>query len=256
MDEKKQLIDYLLKSNPYPCLHILEAALATRKYRASEVIPEELIRDIGKGLGEVTTEMEIENLVALGILERINTDDAGGVRLKKEAEIYAADTVSRLSCSLELSIGDQKIKAEDFLDQLIHYIVDTHVVATVKEHKAGSYLLESDDGIYRIQLGTSPFWLPLIAEKDEKEEKYLIALGPFSFQHWEEMYPYYDYEEFKSRVALYDPWSRQKASLCKGGLSVYVDWFYRDRYNGRFSIPGDFCEALHNMGMMRYNDER
>lgn len=256
MYEIENLMRYLQENKPYPCLHLLEASLASRKYCADGEIPKELIQDIQNVLGDPVVQNEITNLLKLGILEETDMEEGRGVRLKEQMQPSVEDLLSQLRCCLELETDSGCTEASEYLNQLVEYLLYSDAGISVKENKAGDYLLASEGKTYRLLLTLSPFWLPLAAEKNEEEEKCIIAFGPFASQSWNELYPYYDWEEFRGRVALYDPWSREKMSLCKGSLPVYIDWFYRDRYRRRFSIPADFCEALHNMGLLRYNDER
>ena len=95
----------------------------------------------------------------------------------------------------------------------------------------------------------------LLVVKEEDGDRILV-FGPFAAQDWGRLYPYYDWEAFRDTIALYDPWRQEKMSLCRGRVPVYIDWFHRDQYQGRFSIPIKFCDVLHQLGLMRYNDER
>ena len=107
---------------------------------------------------------------------------------------------------------------------------------------------------YQIWRTLSPFWLPLAVKEEDGDR--ILAFGPFASQDWGGLYPYYDWEAFRDTIALYDPWRQEKMSLCRGRVPVYIDWFHRDQYQGRFSIPVKFCDVLHQLGLMRYNDER
>lgn len=256
MDRIENLMQYLQEYKPYPCLHLLEASLASRIYCTDGEIPKELIQDIGNALGGPVVQNEIANLLKLGILEEMDTAKGQGVRLKEQKQCSMEDLLRQLRCNMEMDADSGCKEACEYLGQLVDYLLHSDSGISVKENKSDDYLLESDGKTYRLLLTLSPFWLPLAAEKNEEEEQYILAFGPFAAQAWNGMYPYYAWEDFRSRVALYDPWVRQKISLCKGRLPVYIDWFYRDRYHRRFSIPIDFCEALHNMGLLRYNDER
>ena len=107
---------------------------------------------------------------------------------------------------------------------------------------------------YQIWRTLSPFWLPLAVKEEDGDR--ILVFGPFAAQDWGRLYPYYDWEAFRDTIALYDPWRQEKMSLCRGRVPVYIDWFHRDQYQGRFSIPIKFCDVLHQLGLMRYNDER
>lgn len=255
MDGIENLIQYLQENNPYPCLHLLEVSLASRRYRTDGEIPKELIQDIQNAVGTSLVQREISNLLKLDILEEADTAEGRGVRLKEQMQSCVADLLRQLRCHLELETDSGYTEGSEYLEQLVEYLLYSDAGISVKENKKGDYLLESGGKIYRLLLTLSPFWLPLAAEKSGEEEKCTIAFGPFASQSWNEMHHYYDWEEFRGRVALYDPWSREKMSLCRGSLPVYIDWFYKERYRRRFSIPAGFCDALHNMGLIRYNDE-
>lgn len=256
MDIIEKLEEYLEKSNPYTSLHLLEAALATWKYRGNKAIPEELILDIQNALGDSVVQEEIINLLNLSIFERTNIPEEQGVRLKEGIWFSVEDLIRHINCNFELPIsGEVNSNADECLDQFVQYLKSSEPEIVIKEKKKGDCLLELDGEIYRILLSFSPFWLPLTSEKDEEDEKYVIVFGPLSFQHWEKMYRYYDYKAFSDRVALYDPWSMQKMNLCRGKVHVYIDWFYRDELDGRLYIPEEFCEELHDRGMLRYDDE-
>lgn len=253
MDPMERLTQHIQEPAAYLCLHLLEAAVASWRYWTGE-IPGELIDDIRAALGDDLVEQEIANLVSWGILVELHTAEARIFQLKEQLLPDAASLLQTLRCQLELEAGGIRINAQEYLNQLIQYLQFAAEGLSVQETGKDTYRLEWKGETYRFLLTVSPFWLPLATEREE--DQYLIAVGPFAAQSWETMFHYYDVEEFRTRVGMYDLWSQEKMSLCKGPLSVYLDWFHRDKYRGRFSIPTDFCDALNNMGLMRYNDER
>ncbi len=255
MDVMKRLVLYLQENDPYPCMHLLEASLASRNYCTDEVIPETLIKSIQNGLGNSKVQNDISNLLELGVFEKVNKVQSQGVRLKEKMLPSMEHLIQQLRCSMTLEMGSCCIVASEYLGQLVNYLLSSEADVSIKENNDDYYLLESEGKIYRLLLTLSTFWLPLSMEKKTERES-IIAFGPFASQSWDDMYPCYASKEFRSHVGLYDPWSRQKLCLCKGSLPVYIDWFFRDKYKRQFSIPPDFAEALHDMGLMRYNDER
>ena len=255
MDQIEKLTQRLQGPMAYPCLHLLEGAVASWNYWTGE-IPAELTDDIRAALGNDVVEGEISSLLAMGVLEEVNTAEAPLLRLKQQYLTDAASRLQSLRCHMELEVGGVPMTAQGYLDQLVQYLQSAVPRLIVQEYENETCRLELEGETYRLQLSFSPFWLPLATEREESEEKYLIVFGPFASQFWEKMYHYCDMEVFRNRVGMYDPWRREKVNLCKGSLPVYIDWFMRDRFESKFSIPPDFCDALHNLGLMRYNDER
>ncbi len=255
MDRVKSLVLYLQENDPYPCLHLVEASLASLRYCTDGMIPDWLIQSIEKSSGDSQAQHDMGNLLNLGIFEEVSGAEAQGIRLKKKMQPSVEKLVKQLRCCMTLELGSGCIAASKYLSRLADYLLSSDAHVSLRENADDHCLLESDSRVYRLLLTLSPFWLPLATEANS-ENTCFIAFGPFASQSWDEMYPYYAVREFRSQVGLYDPWSRQKLCLCKGSLPAYIDWFFRDQYNGRFSIPADFCEALHKLGLMRYNDER
>lgn len=255
MDSKQTLMQYLQSCTTATCLHLLEAALASDRYRADGHIPRELLSDLQDALGEAAVQKEIATVVKMGILEETAVAEGSGIRLAKRAQPILQALLQEIRCGLTLEIGQTSMEAGTYLAQLVQAL-SAHADCRLNEQGSDSYLLEWEGERYRLVLTLSPFWLPLFTERDEEAEKYIIAFGPFSSQSWEAMYAYCEEEEFRARCVLYDPWSREKMSLCKGALPVYIDWFHRDHDKTRFTIPAALCDTLHSMGLMRYNDER
>lgn len=229
--------------------------LASRELCADGVIPKKLIQDLQCVLGDSIVKKVLANLLKFRVFEEMDTEGNWGVRLKEKMQPSLECLLQQLRCGLELEDDSGCRAAGKYLDLLVEYLQSSLSDISVIDRKKGDCLLKSEGKVYRILLTLSPFWLPLAAEKSP-EEKCFIVFGPFASQSWDELYPYYALNEFRSRVALYDPWNGQKLCLCKGSLPVYIDWFYRDQCMRRFSIPAGFCESLHHMGLLRYNDER
>jgi len=241
--------------DPYPCLHLLEASVASRELCTDGAIPKELIRDLKCVLGDSVVEKVLAYFLKLHVFDEIGKGENRDVRLVEKMQTSIESLLRQLRCSLELEDAGVFRTAGEYLDRLIEYILSSDKDISVVEGNKGDYLMMSEGKIYRLFLTLSPFWLPLTAEKDPQAKSF-IAFGPFASQSWDDLYPYYALNEFRSRIALYDPWNGQKLCLCKGRLPVYIDWFYRDQYRRRFRIPVGFCESLNHMGLLRYNDER
>ena len=143
---------------------------------------------------------------------------------------------------------------ESYLFQLVQYLQQLEPSCTVATGQEGELFLTVEGERYQIWRTLSPFWLPLAVKEEDGDR--ILVFGPFAAQDWGRLYPYYDWEAFRDTIALYDPWRQEKMSLCRGRVPVYIDWFHRDQYQGRFSIPVKFCDVLHQLGLMRYNDER
>lgn len=203
-----------------PGLHLLEAALASWRYCPAGVLPEGLREDLQQALGEEEVQAAVSNLLACHILEEVPGQESSGLRLREEA---------RTTVSAYLRRTREKV-----------------LWRTAQGMVTGER--------YQIWRTLSPFWLPLAVKEEDGDR--ILVFGPFAAQDWGRLYPYYDWEAFRDTIALYDPWRQEKMSLCRGRVPVYIDWFHRDQYQGRFSIPVKFCDVLHQLGLMRYNDER
>lgn len=249
-----ETLNGLLRENPsYACLCLLESAVASRKYWPEAGLPEALVKDMIQALGQTRFREAESLLLDAGVLEQAESGQAAG--LKGELVPDAEALLCRLWREQDLGL-DGGMKAGWFFDELMQALLAPGTGVSLRERGTLACTLEFQGESYRLITAFSPFWLPLETENSEEDGKYALALGPFSDRNWEVLYPYFDLEEFRTRVGLYDPWQRRKMNLCSGGLPVLIDWFFRDRFGGRFSIPADFCEALHNMGLLRYNDER
>ena len=203
-----------------PGLHLLEAALASWRYCPAGVLPEGLREDLQQALGEEEVQAAVSNLLACHILEEV----------------------------------PGMVTGETYLFQLVQYLQQLEPSCTVATGQDGELFLTVEGERYQIWRTLSPVWLPLAVKEEDGDR--ILVFGPFAAQDWGRLYPYYDWEAFRDTIALYDPWRQEKMSLCRGRVPVYIDWFHRDQYQGRFSIPVKFCDVLHQLGLMRYNDER
>ena len=152
---------------------------------------------------------------------------------------------------LQQALGEEEVQAAVSNLLACHILEPSCTVATGQD---GELFLTVEGERYQIWRTLSPFWLPLAVKEEDGDR--ILVFGPFAAQDWGRLYPYYDWEAFRDTIALYDPWRQEKMSLCRGRVPVYIDWFHRDQYQGRFSIPVKFCDVLHQLGLMRYNDER
>ncbi|MGI6413191.1 MAG: hypothetical protein ACOXZ5_06020 [Syntrophomonadaceae bacterium] len=248
------LTDYLDSGNPFPCLSVLEAALACAQYIPEKSIPEPLLEDLKQCHGKDNISKEIDFLVKLGILVyQGEKENHSGLRLINiETEKIIADLLDWLLSSAEMQLKDKTITAGTFLEQGVSYLETEIPELRLKALKGSTkYILEWQDETYQFQLAFSPIWLPVAAG-----DYYLALFGPFAAQGWEIMHKYYAFPQFRGYIAYYDPWNQQKMNISKGRLLSFVDWFYRDVHGLKFNIPPSFAEGLHHLGLLRYNDER
>lgn len=252
METMEPLIQHI-HDQPYPCLHLLECLSMGRRYRPDGILPEDLLEDIRSALGDTVLQEEIELLTSFGLLESVDTPDHTGLRLNQE-HIPAIDALlEQLRLSLPVKAPQETLSAGGYLSQFVGYLQQNADQVSLLETGKDTLLVQEEDTFFQLLLTLSPFWLPLAAERNKER---VIAVGPFACQGWQSLSPYYDWEAFRDCVGMFDLWSNEKMSLCRGSLPVYLDWFHRDRFHQRFSIPAAFCETLHNLGHMRYNDER
>lgn len=258
MDGIQKLTAHLQEHDPYPCLDLLEAALASRRHWPDGMSPRELIQDIRTALGASVFETELAVLIQMGILEDLGTEHTHRIRLTEQAGAPVEALLRRMVQHQEIPAGTQSMTTGAFLAQFVQYLRDADETVSVLEQEGDACLLESDGKKYRLLLTFSPYWLPLAtagSNGEGEDELFVLAFGPFAARPLDVMYSYFNLEEFRNYVALCDPWAQEKMNLCKGSLPVYLDWFYRDRFRGKLHISPLFCEALHDMGLMRYNDE-
>jgi len=196
----------------------------------------------------------VSNLLACHILEEVPGQESSGLRLREEARTTVSAYLRRTREKVLWRTAQGMVTGETYLFQLVQYLQQLEPSCTVATGQDGELFLTVEGERYQIWRTLSPFWLPLAVKEEDGDR--ILVFGPFAAQDWGRLYPYYDWEAFRDTIALYDPWRQEKMSLCRGRVPVYIDWFHRDQYQGRFSIPVKFCDVLHQLGLMRYNDER
>lgn len=247
------LTDHLQQDNPYPCLNFLEAALVCHRLGEDQALPVALLDDMGAMFGNDIVEMEAEKLVDLGILIKKGRH----LLLKPEGLTSISALLNQLRKDLPLSLGQINETAAVFIQKLLAYLTETVPgIILTESADTGEFTLSWQNSTYNIRLAFSPVWLPAAAEEAAEKQTYVALFGPFSAQNWLQLLKYYSYPEFRHFTAYYDPWHRQKMHISRGGLFSYFDWFFRDVYRLKFFIPKEFSLALHNMGLLRYNDEK
>ena len=186
--------------------------------------------------------------------EEVPGQESSGLRLREEARTTVSAYLRRTREKVLWRTAQGMVTGETYLFQLVQYLQQLEPSCTVATGQDGELFLTVEGERYQIWRTLSPFWLPLAVKEEDGDR--ILVFGPFAAQDWGRLYPYYDWEAFRDTIALYDPWRQEKMSLCRGRVPVYIDWFHRDQYQGRFSIPVKFCDVLHQLGLMRYNDER
>lgn len=247
------LEDYLQVGNPYPCLNILESAVACCQNRRISSIPTALLEDIASIFGVETVEKEIRTLERMSILK----SSEEGFSLNEEAFHPINNLIKKLIKDLKITLINKEETVVNFMKNLVSYLerqVPDLVVAEIVDEI--EYMLIWDGTIYQLKLAFSPAWLPVAAEEAALKKSYYGIFGPFAAQNWQRMFSYYRYPEFRNFTAYYDPWYHQKMNISKGGLFSYFDWFFRDIYHLKFTIPDEFTKELQNQSLIRYNDEK
>ena len=242
-----------------PCLalHLLEGALASWRCQQPEgIILEGLWEDLRRALGAREVEQGIEDLLGRGLLEEVPGLPGPSLRLRPDQRGVVSARLGQLRREMTWETAGEPVSGETYLKGLVRYLRQAGEPCSAGQGPEGEVSLSVHGERYEIWRTFSPYWLPLAAQQARREETFLLAFGPFAGQDWGGLYPYYAWEEFRDTAGLYDPWHQEKLSLCRGRLPVYLDWFQRDRYRGRFSIPQTFCDVLHDLGLMRYDDER
>jgi len=248
----ENLTEYLRQDNPYPSLNILEAALVCNSVANDKMIPPALLNDLSTLFGRERINRELKQLTSLGILENTNQD----FLLNPQVLPDVSTLLNQLKENLQISLGSEKTAGE-FLLKLLSYLQE-NIPEPILDESADNrgFALSWQGKRYRVQLAFSPAWLPAAAEEAAKEQYFIALFGPFAAQNWLAMLRYYSYPEFRNFTAYFDPWHQQKLNISRGGLFTYFDWFFRDMYGLKFFIPDEFPLALHNMGLLRYNDEK
>ena len=244
---------YLEERDPYPCLNLLESALVCAGRWEGEKIPEPLMEDLYAVTGREKTKAEQENLTRMEILRR--TED--GFLLRPEYVESISVLLDRLKGGMHISLAGREMTARVFLGRLMSYLQDEVSGLILTETFCnGGFAARWQDMEYRVELAFSPVWLPAAAEAASEGNRFLALIGPFAALSWQTMIKYYAYAPFRRFTAYFDPWHHQKMNIGRGGLFTYFDWFFRDVYGLKFFIPEEFCRSLHDMGLLRWNDER
>lgn len=248
-----RLAVYLEGGDPYPCLSLLESALVWAGLGEGKTIPGPLMRDLYATSGREKIEAERENLINMEIL-RTNEE---GFLLCPEYEEPVAGLLGRLKENIRLSLAGREVIAGAFLDRLASYLQEEVFGLILTEPPGnGGFTARWQERDYRVALAFSPAWLPAAAEATAGENRFLALVGPFAALGWQTMIKYYACPPFRRFTAYFDPWHCQKMNISRGGLFTYFDWFFRDVYGLKFFIPEAFSHSLHDMGLLRWNDER
>jgi len=249
----EHLEDYLEEGNPYPCLNLLESALVCAGLRERKTLPQPLMEDLYAIFGREEIEAERKNLSGMGILR--GTEE--GFLLCPECEEPVSELLDRLKGNMRLTLSGGEVTAEAFLGSLASYLLDEVSGLIVTEtFRNGGFAARWQEKDYRVEPAFSPAWLPAAAEAAAEGNRFLALIGPFAALGWQTMIKYYAYPSFRGFTAYFDPWHRGRMNISRGGLFAYFDWFFRDVYGLKFFIPEEFPRALHDMGLLRWNDER
>lgn len=244
-ETKETLLRQRITQEDMPvCLAILEAAVMSA--RMEHAVPPDLMEMISAFYGGGNVQAVLYDLERLEILVE------GMPRL-------APDCVRPVSALLADLIGSMELDGRTvsvFLEELTAYITgkEPGIEVGVSE-LPGAVALTWEEKQYELLPAFSPFFMPVAADWASEAERYLYAIGPFAGQHWEKLYPYYEHPEFRDYLALYDPWGQRKMNISNGHLSAFLDWFVRDRSGRRFYVEPSFTEAIHDLGLLRYDDE-
>ncbi|HHU17428.1 MAG TPA: hypothetical protein GXZ70_04290 [Clostridiales bacterium] len=250
---EESLSSILQKSNPYPCLALLESGLISYKESEHKTIPQELLKDFACIYGKELADDAIKCLVNLEAIE----ENEIGLLINDEASNIISSWLNQLKRNLLLTLNNNEESIEEFVVKLISYLKEnTSCTVSYKSVENLDFIINSDGKNYSIQAALSPVWLPAVAEDASVQNTFIALIGPFAAQNWHHMIKYYAHPQFRNYTSYYDPWHCQKMNISRGSLLTYFDWFYRDVYGLKFFIPDTFSLALQNMGLLRYNDER
>ena len=250
----EQVKEYLQGHDAIPCLPLLEAARKCWEYCPDGVVPLGLIEDLEQAFGGDAVEQECNRLLRAGLFQAVPGADTTQIRLDYGLQGPCETLLRQMWTQLPLETGTGTVTAGSYLAHLADALLHTGEGITVQDRKEDVLLVTKGEETWRIILTGTPFWLPLTVMDSRRTEK-VLAIGPFASLRWDVLYPYCGWEEFRTGIALYDPWHQQKMCLCQGTVPVYVDWFHRDHYHGRFTIPAAFCQSLHEMSLLRFDDE-
>jgi hypothetical protein len=242
--------------NPYPALNLLEASLAWSRTHARSPLPAELISDLEAMFGARVVQAEAQTLVDMGALQAA----AAGFGLHPQACEPVLRIVDAYREQMRLALDGPDATAGEFALRLAGYLAKqvpgVEVFASRRCRRGAVHEFAWQGARYRLQTAISFVWLPAVVAELVEEKVYLALLGPFSAQRWQILHKYYVHPQFRRLTACFDPWTRQKMNVSRGGLFVYLDWFFRDAYGLKFKIPPDFSLALQHLGLLRFNDER
>jgi hypothetical protein len=249
----EHLEDYLEEGDPYPSLNLLESAVVCAGRRSGKALPEPLMEDLYATFGRERMEAERKNLATMGILR--GTEE--GFALCPEFEEPVSGLLDRLKGNMRLTLAGGEVTAGAFLGRLASYLQEEVSGLILTEMlRSGGFAARWQEREYRVEPAFSPAWLPAVAEEAAEEGRFLALIGPFAALGWQTMIKYYAYPPFRRFTAYFDPWHLATMNISRGGLFTYFDWFFRDVYGLKFFIPEEFSRALHDMGLLRWNDER
>jgi hypothetical protein len=249
MIDKQDLMKNIFHADMQVCVTILEAGLFTAWREPESEMPEKLTADITSYYGDRRVRDGKVVLEQSGVISR------RGSYLLPESVGMVSSLLNELLESMRLELLNAS--AGDFCEGFIDYLLSqgSGFSCSKDTDHSGMAVIMLDDKKYYFKIVFSPFCTPALADCFPDEEDSIITVGPFAAQAWERMYPYFGIPEYRDRVALFDPWNEQKLNLSRDNLGGYMDWYYRDRYKKHFSIPNSFADAIHDMGLMRYDDE-
>ena len=243
----------LQRQNPYICFALLESGAVCYQEAEDKIIPPVLMEDLGDIYGQEAAEDAVKCLVGLKALIRT---EKGLLINAAEASLISA-WLNQLKRDLKLIIHENEERIEEFIFKLISYLKEHTSCLIVSEALDNSdFILSWEGKKYWFQLAFSPVWLPAVAEMAAGQNTYVVLIGPFAAQNWQQMIKYYAHPAFRNYTAYFDPWHQQKMNISRCGLLTYFDWFFRDVYGLKFFIPQLFSLSLQDMGLLRYNDER
>lgn len=243
---KATLHSYMTQADMPLCLTLLEGALAMSWQEAA--LPQKLLEEIAARYGAAQTEAAIGGLRTLGVFAQ-------------DAHALSPDSRGAVSALLEellesMELDAQGLSAGEFVARFLSYVQEANPeIEQLPDSAFGGRVLRWDDKKTCVRLAFSPLCMPAAADYFSQAECHLLAIGPFAAQDWESLYPYFDFPEYRDWVALFDPWSCRKLNISKGNLSGFMDWFFRDAFQKRFYVPETFPDAIHSLGLLRFDDE-
>ncbi|MCL1981907.1 MAG: hypothetical protein FWG53_02285 [Clostridiales bacterium] len=255
MDIKETITSAWSDRDLYTGLSILEAMCVWSSECPGEALPEQMHDDMVKMFGLDAVQGERDLLLSTGVITLKN----GGTVMDSKFYKPLSSLVNEKALCMQVFFNGIRFPIGEFMSGLGEYLV-REAGATKQEQPCNDNCrlsLTWEDKAYEFRIAFSPVWLPAIADRAAENNMFVAALCPFAALQWEKtMISYYEYPSFRNHTACYDPWNNCKLNISKGGLFTYFDWYLRDAYGSKFSIPGTFSQALFDMGLLRYNDER